>query len=79
MAKVTITTAGHSIELDEDDATAEDLGKLALVLWLATRDPKLDRVEVVGFVQAERAEPFYGPGYAGEWPDEERHRGHPLA
>jgi len=50
MAKVIITTAGHTIEVEQSEATAEDLGRLALDLWQQTRDPKIDQATGVGFI-----------------------------
>jgi hypothetical protein len=49
MAKVIITTAGHTIEVEQSEGTAEDLGRLALELWQKTRDPKIDQATGVGF------------------------------
>lgn len=51
MAKVQITTAGHTVEI-EDNAPALDLAVLALMLWQDTRDPKLDRAWSTGFSAA---------------------------
>jgi len=57
MAKVSITTASHTIEIEQADSSAEDLSRLALDLWQKTRDPKLDRATGVGFsASTERAD-----------------------
>lgn len=52
MSKVTITTGGHTIELEQDGVSAKELSKLAHKLWLQTRDPKLDVGAGLGFVMA---------------------------
>lgn len=43
MAKIDITTAGHTIIVEDDNATLDAVALKALELWWATRDPKLDR------------------------------------
>lgn len=58
MAKVDITTAGHTI-IVEGDEPVEDLAKLALALWHDTRDPKLDRNWGSTGFSAERSEGGY--------------------
>ncbi|WBB94198.1 hypothetical protein [Verrucosispora sp. WMMC514] len=49
MARVEITTGGHSIVVDADGELDHVAGK-ALFLWTRTRDPQLDRpVTATGF------------------------------
>lgn len=43
MATVRVCTAAHEIEVCDEDADVDDLASLALWLYDATRDPKLDR------------------------------------
>lgn len=43
MAKVDITTAGHTIIIEDDSSSLDAICMKALELWHATRDPKLDR------------------------------------
>ena len=62
MAKVDISTAGHTIVV-ESDADLNTVAAKALELWQATRDPKLDVAQgTAGFV-AERSEPLYISGH----------------
>ncbi len=63
MAKVDITTAGHTIILEDPDLGAEALAQVALDLWQRTRDPKLDRAWGVTGGLVERAD---GPTYTAE-------------
>jgi hypothetical protein len=73
MARVNITTAGHMIELEEDGVPAEVLAPLALAMWRATRDSKLDLATGVGFGLIERADEFVEVGVPSG-PDERRRR-----
>lgn len=43
MAKVDITTAGHTVIVEDDTASLDAVATKALELWWATRDPKIDR------------------------------------
>jgi hypothetical protein len=43
MAKIDITTAGHTIIVEDDNASLDAVAIKALELWWATRDPKIDR------------------------------------
>lgn len=63
MARVDITTAGHSITVDSADPLDQVAAK-ALDLWQRTRDPRIDRAYgPVGF-HTERADaPGYVSGY----------------
>jgi hypothetical protein len=63
VAKVDITTAGHTIILDDPDVGAKELAAIALDLWRQTRDPKLDRAWGVAGAILERAD---GPTYTAE-------------
>jgi hypothetical protein len=57
MSKVTITTAGHIIELEQDGVSAQELSRLALKVWRKTRDPRLDVATSTGFaLTTERSE-----------------------
>lgn len=61
MARVDITTAGHTISVDSADSLDEVAAK-ALDLWQRTRDPRIDRAYgPVGF-HTERPD---GPAYVG--------------
>jgi len=68
MAKVIITTAGHTVEIHSSDEL-EIVATRALQIWMATRDPKLDRAYAAGFAQAEAAP----GGHVGE--DDSARRG----
>ncbi|WP_431728591.1 hypothetical protein [Verrucosispora sp. TAA-831] len=60
MARVEITTAGHSVVVDCDGLLDEVSGK-ALYLWERTRDPRLDHAYPPGFTPVlDRAD---GPTY----------------
>jgi hypothetical protein len=62
MSKVTITTAGHIIELEQDGVSARELSRLALKVWRKTRDPRLDVATATGFaLTTERSDPFTEP------------------
>ena len=62
MSKVTITTAGHIIELEQDGVSAQELSRLAVKLWRKTRDPRLDVATGTGFAMVtERSERFEDP------------------
>lgn len=58
MARVEITTAGHTVIVDADGPLDQVAGK-ALYLWDRTRDPRIDRAYgAVGF-HLERSDPAY--------------------
>ncbi|MCX5066648.1 hypothetical protein OOJ91_12240 [Micromonospora lupini] len=60
MARVEITTAGHTISVDADGPLDQVAGK-ALYLWERTRDPNLVRAYPTGFAPVlERSD---GPSY----------------
>ncbi|PZG10302.1 hypothetical protein C1I95_28180 [Micromonospora craterilacus] len=61
MARVEITTAGHSIVVDSDGLLDEVAGK-ALYLWERTRDPRIDRAFAPGFAPV-LDRPEGGPTY----------------
>lgn len=62
MARVEITTAGHSIVVDADGDLHQIAGK-ALYLWTRTRDPRLDHVYgPVGF-HLERGDGTHATGH----------------
>ncbi len=58
MAKIDITTAGHTVIVEDDDASLDAVATKALELWWATRDPKIDRAFGVSAGQVERGEIF---------------------
>lgn len=58
MARVEITTAGHSIILESED-DLDVVSALALDLWRQTRDPKLDRGFGVTGLVLERSDGTY--------------------
>ncbi|MFY1595480.1 hypothetical protein [Micromonospora sp. WMMD737] len=63
MARVEITTAGHSIVVDADGDLHQVAGK-ALYLWTRTKDPRIDRAFPTGFTPVlERADGCYVSGH----------------
>lgn len=43
MARIELTTAGHSVVIDDDTTNLDAIATKALELWWATRDPRIDR------------------------------------
>lgn len=63
MARVEITTGGHSIVTDADENLDQVAGK-ALYLWTRTRDPREGRATATGFAAVlERAD---GPTFEAD-------------
>jgi len=58
MAKVDLTTAGHTVIVEADEPL-DVLAAKALELWRATRDPKLDRNWAATGFTAERSNGEY--------------------
>ncbi len=55
MARTEITTAGHTVIVDDDEAPLEAVAAKALELWWLTRDPKIDRGFGVAAATTEQA------------------------
>jgi hypothetical protein len=66
VAKVDITTAGHTIIVEADGADLDVIAAKALELWRATRDPKLDQAYAPTGFTTERSDPLYVSGHDGD-------------
>jgi hypothetical protein len=63
VTKVDITTAGHTVIVESDQADLDTVAAKALELWRSTRDPKLDQAQAAAGFQAERADAVYVSGH----------------